>query len=91
MLLACAVLAGCSSGEATAPPGVKAGPVASDQPAAGFPLTLQTEFGQVRIPKQPKRVVTIGDGDADAAYALGVDPIAVVDWDQVAIRGWGRG
>jgi iron complex transport system substrate-binding protein len=88
MLIACAVLAGCSSGPTPAP-GVKAGPVVSDQSSAGFPLTLETEFGEVRIPEQPQRVVALGDGDADAAFALGVDPIAVVDWDQLGDPGVG--
>ncbi|MPZ83291.1 MAG: ABC transporter substrate-binding protein [Actinophytocola sp.] len=77
-LLAALVLAGC---------GVSAQP-SSERPASGgdtseaatFPLSVEHKYGTTEIPKEPKRVVTLGLSDQDAVLALGVKPVGAVDW-----------
>lgn len=89
LLLTCAVLCSCSSGSALPTTvAASAGPVTSEAPVS-YPLTLESEFGKVTIPKQPKRVVALGGGDADAVLALGVNPVGLIDWDQVGGPGVG--
>ncbi|MFO7246541.1 MAG: ABC transporter substrate-binding protein [Thermaerobacter sp.] len=78
-----------SSGQAEPQPaGADAGPrdsAAGDagagetQPAA-FPVTIPHKFGQVEIPAQPTRVLTLGFSEQDPVLALGVKPIAVRYW-----------
>ena len=59
--------AGCSS---------SASPSDSGSAASGaFPVTIKQAQGTVTIPKQPKRVVTLGWGSTDAAIALGTIPV----------------
>jgi iron complex transport system substrate-binding protein len=41
---------------------------------------IRHKFGQTEIPDDPRRVVTVGLNDHDALLALGVAPVAVVDW-----------
>ncbi|OLF09795.1 iron ABC transporter substrate-binding protein [Actinophytocola xinjiangensis] len=50
----------------------------TDTPADG--PTVQTRFGPVTVPAEPKRVVAVGWSDAETALALGVAPIAASDW-----------
>ncbi|MFC5926455.1 iron-siderophore ABC transporter substrate-binding protein [Micromonospora vulcania] len=59
--------------------------------AAGgqFPVTVTTAFGDITIPQQPKRVVTLGWSDAEVALALGVQPVGDADW--MAFGGDGQG
>ena len=45
-----------------------------------FPVTVETEFGDVTIEEQPERVVALGWGDAETALALGVQPVGASDW-----------
>jgi iron complex transport system substrate-binding protein len=58
-------------------------------PAATFPVTVETVYGEVTIKKQPTRVVVLGYGDADALAALGFSPIAMRAWEQFGNRGTG--
>lgn len=51
--------------------------------------TVETLFGPVTVPANPQRVVALGWSDAEAALALGVQPIAVSDW--LAFGGKGVG
>lgn len=75
-LLAAVALAGCGVSEQPA----------GEQPAAGkdvgatFPVSVEHKYGTTEIPKEPKRVVTLGLSDQDAALALGVKPVGAVDW-----------
>jgi iron complex transport system substrate-binding protein len=48
--------------------------------AAGFPRTVEHEYGTTRIEAPPERVVTVGFNDQDFALALGVRPVAVREW-----------
>lgn len=50
---------------------------------------VATKFGEVSIPTEPKRVVALGWGDAEAALALGVEPVGASDW--LAFGGEGVG
>jgi iron complex transport system substrate-binding protein len=67
-----AVLAGCSSGSTAEPAGR---PAASAQ--AGFPVTIDHEFGNTTIPSRPQRVLTVGFNEQDFALAFGVEPVGV--------------
>ncbi|RLP70635.1 iron-siderophore ABC transporter substrate-binding protein [Mycetocola reblochoni] len=57
--------------------------------AEGFPVTVDSAFGEVTIPDRPERVVALGWGDAEAALALGVQPVGASDW--LAFGGEGVG
>ncbi|MGE3285529.1 MAG: ABC transporter substrate-binding protein [Pseudonocardia sp.] len=50
-----------------------------DEPAADG-ATIETMFGPVTVPANPGRVVALGWSDAEAALALGVQPVGVSDW-----------
>ncbi|TDD59321.1 iron-siderophore ABC transporter substrate-binding protein [Kribbella antibiotica] len=50
---------------------------------------VDTKFGEVTIPSEPKRVVALGWGDAETALALGVQPVGASDW--LAFGGEGLG
>ncbi len=55
--------------------------VVTPTPAPGaFPLSLEHKFGEVVIPEQPQRVVTVGFSEQDPVLALGVNPVAVREW-----------
>ncbi|MBQ0827018.1 iron-siderophore ABC transporter substrate-binding protein [Streptomyces tagetis] len=53
-----------------------------DAPASSgaFPAKVDTKFGTVTVPSEPKRVVALGWGDAETALALGVQPVGQSDW-----------
>ncbi|MFI6812411.1 iron-siderophore ABC transporter substrate-binding protein [Nonomuraea sp. NPDC050328] len=72
-------LAGCSSATPSAQPSASApAPAASSAaPAAAFPVTIDSALGQAVIPAEPKRVVTLGQGSAETAIALGVVPVGI--------------
>lgn len=53
---------------------------ADGESAEGFPVTVQTLFGDVEIPDRPTNVVALGWSDAETALALGVQPVGVADW-----------
>lgn len=63
----------------------------SSTPPSGAAATtsVDTLFGAVEVPANPQRVVALGWSDAEAALALGVQPIAVSDW--LAFGGKGVG
>ena len=47
---------------------------------SAFPVTVEHKFGKTTIESEPKRVVTVGYTDQDAALAVGVVPVAVGDF-----------
>lgn len=49
----------------------------TESTAAAFPVTIEHAFGSTEITAEPKRVVALGWGSADAALAMGVVPVAV--------------
>lgn len=68
------LLTGCAAAE----PASSAADGASA--SAAFPVTVATKFGDVTIEKKPERIVALGWGDAEAALALGVQPVGASDW-----------
>lgn len=60
-----------------------------EEPAAAGGPTIETMFGPVTVPAEPKTVVAVGWSDAETALALGVQPVAVSDW--LAFGGEGVG
>ncbi len=57
--------------------------------SGGFPVTVETAFGDVTIEEEPATVVALGWSDAETALALGVQPVAASDW--LAFGGEGVG
>jgi iron complex transport system substrate-binding protein len=53
---------------------------ASGSTGSAFPVTVDTMFGGIEIPEEPKKIVALGWADAETLYALGVQPIAMSDW-----------
>jgi iron complex transport system substrate-binding protein len=53
------------------------GPAAAPDQAGS---RVDTMFGPVDVPANPERVVALGWGDAEAALALGVQPVGASDW-----------
>jgi iron complex transport system substrate-binding protein len=56
-------------------------------PAAvtGFPVRIQHKYGTTEIKAAPQRVVTVGMTDQDAALALGVEPVGVVEFSGLGL------
>ncbi|WP_415924183.1 ABC transporter substrate-binding protein [Streptomyces sp. AK08-02] len=79
VVLGTAVLAACGSGDAD-DKGGKGTDSAADAAAdtAGFPRTLKTVMGDVKIPAKPKRVVVLDTGELDDVTLLGIDPVGAV-------------
>jgi len=48
--------------------------------SGAFPVSIDTKFGEVTVDQKPTRVVALGWGDAEAALALGVQPVGASDW-----------
>ena len=61
----------------------------TESPAAAFPVTVETIFGDVTIEEEPVRVVALGWADAETALSLGVEPVGATDW--IAFGGDGTG
>ncbi|MGV9778867.1 iron-siderophore ABC transporter substrate-binding protein [Streptosporangium sp. NPDC003464] len=65
-------LGGCSAAEekpAAAAPAETGG--------SAFPVTIDSALGQAKITQQPQRVVTLGQGSAETAIALGFTPVGI--------------
>lgn len=52
-------------------------PAAPD--AAAYPVTITHKLGTTTIKEAPKRIVALGEGDQDAALALGVQLVGMVE------------
>ncbi|MFJ9026989.1 iron-siderophore ABC transporter substrate-binding protein [Streptomyces sp. NPDC102274] len=70
------VLGGCSSSDPE-PAGASAG---SDGSGA-FPVTIKSALGDAEISEQPERVVTLGQGSAETAIALGHTPVGIESYE----------
>ncbi|MGH3520992.1 MAG: iron-siderophore ABC transporter substrate-binding protein [Haloechinothrix sp.] len=68
------VLAACGSADEPAADD------AAGQPQGAFPISVQHKYGATEISSEPKRVVTLGLTDQDAALALDVKPVGAIDW-----------
>ncbi|MGW9436683.1 iron-siderophore ABC transporter substrate-binding protein [Streptomyces sp. NPDC055607] len=53
---------------------------ASGAPAGAFPVTLKSALGEAVIKDKPKRVVTLGQGSAETAIALGNVPVGIEEY-----------
>ncbi|MQA07680.1 MAG: ABC transporter substrate-binding protein [Pseudonocardiaceae bacterium] len=62
------VLAACGGTESTG----------SDDATSG--VKMSHKYGSTELPKNPKKVVTLGLNDQDAVLSLGIKPVGVVDW-----------
>lgn len=67
-------LAGCSSAPPEKPAAV---PAQTGGGSTVFPVTIDSALGQAKITQQPKRVVTLGQGSAETAIALGFTPVGI--------------
>lgn len=73
--LAAVALAGCSAAATPATPA--AAPAQSSGAGGAFPVTIDSALGQATIKAEPKRVVTLGQGSAETAIALGLTPVGI--------------
>lgn len=73
LLAGALVLSGCSaaSPEKAADAGVDNGT---------FPVTIASSLGDAVIPEKPERIVTLGQGSAETAIALGTTPVGVEEY-----------
>ncbi|SHK05152.1 iron complex transport system substrate-binding protein [Nocardiopsis flavescens] len=61
-------------------------PAEEEAPAAGpadgaFPVSIESALGTAEITEAPERVVTLGQGSAETAIALGTVPVGVEDYE----------
>ena len=52
----------------------------SDSGSSESGTTIKHKFGTTKVPKDPKRIVTLGYNDHEFLLAMGVEPIAIRDW-----------
>ena len=52
----------------------------SDSASSEGGATIKHKFGTTKVPKDPKRIVTLGYNDHEFLLAMGVEPIAIRDW-----------
>ncbi|MDT0407126.1 iron-siderophore ABC transporter substrate-binding protein, partial [Streptomyces sp. DSM 41635] len=69
------VLTGCSSDGDSG----KDADAAKDtgKSAGAFPVSIKSSLGTAKIEEQPKRIVTLGQGSAETAIALGQTPVGI--------------
>ncbi len=46
-----------------------------------FPVTIESALGTAEIPERPERVVTLGQGSAETAIALGTVPVGIESYE----------
>ncbi|MBZ2407359.1 iron-siderophore ABC transporter substrate-binding protein [Streptomyces albidoflavus] len=69
------VLGGCSSSSDEAKPS------ASAKSDGAFPVSIKSKLGTAEIPEEPKKVVTLGQGSAETAIALGTTPVGIESYE----------
>ncbi|MFH8514396.1 iron-siderophore ABC transporter substrate-binding protein [Streptomyces gelaticus] len=69
-------LGGCSSSDDG-----KADPGASGKRSGAFPVSVKSALGTAEIEAQPERVVTLGQGSAETAIALGHTPVGIEKYE----------
>ncbi|QEU89951.1 iron-siderophore ABC transporter substrate-binding protein [Streptomyces kanamyceticus] len=70
----CLLVAGCGGSDDE---DESAGKAAGD---GAFPVTIKSTLGSATIKSEPKRVVTLGQGSAETAIALGTVPVGVEEY-----------
>ncbi|KAB8162176.1 ABC transporter substrate-binding protein [Streptomyces sp. 3MP-14] len=73
------VLSGCSSSDDEEP----AEPSSAEGEGGGeaFPVTIESALGDAEITERPERVVTLGQGSAETAIALGQTPVGIESYE----------
>src|SRR5689334_14351123 len=84
---ALALLAACGGGSSGSTTTTAAGAGASSSAsasaqAATYPVTVTGDNGQVTIPAQPKKIVSLAPADTEILYAIGAGPQVVAVDDQ---------
>ncbi|WP_306369839.1 iron-siderophore ABC transporter substrate-binding protein [Nocardiopsis sp. CC223A] len=54
---------------------------AADSADGAFPVSVESALGTAEIPAQPERIVTLGQGSAETAIALGTVPVGVESYE----------
>ncbi|MEU3600952.1 iron-siderophore ABC transporter substrate-binding protein [Streptomyces sp. NPDC006798] len=49
----------------------------SEKGGGAFPVSIKSALGTAEIKKEPKRIVTLGQGSAETAIALGTTPVGI--------------
>ena len=85
LVVAASLLSACGGGGETS-----TGARVDAGEAAGFPVHLRNQLGPVEVDARPQRVVALDFDSADAAVALGVDPVgmAAEDFGSGPIQPW---
>lgn len=74
------VLTGCSS-DSSDDEETTGGSGDSAQSEGAFPVTIESALGPATIEEQPERVVTLGQGSAETAIALGHTPVGIESYE----------
>ncbi|SOD61702.1 iron complex transport system substrate-binding protein [Streptomyces zhaozhouensis] len=72
------VLGGCSSSDDDDSAGSSSG---DGEGGGAFPVTIESALGDAEIDEQPERVVTLGQGSAETAIALGHTPVGIESYE----------
>ncbi|WP_062214821.1 iron-siderophore ABC transporter substrate-binding protein [Streptomyces sp. NBRC 109706] len=80
------VLSGCSSSDDSDDADDDASSDSSSETGGGggaeaFPVTIESALGEAEITEQPQRVVTLGQGSAETAIALGNTPVGIESYE----------
>ncbi len=76
-IFAATVVSACGSSGNTSP-------ASSDAPSAGFPVTLKTGAGAVKIAHRPRRIVSLSPSATEDLFALGASTqVVAVDSDSI--------
>lgn len=51
-------------------------------------MTIEHKYGETTLNAEPTRVVALGVTDQDPLLALGIEPVAVVNWRGSAVHAW---
>lgn len=81
-IMAVGLLAGCGAA------GPSEGDAADTAGSVGYPLTLETPWGDTTIESQPKKVAVVSSVDLDIALALGVEPILAPQYAGNDFEAW---
>ncbi len=71
------VLAGCSSDGDSGKDAAKDAGKDTSNSAGAFPVSIKSSLGTAEIKEKPQRIVTLGQGSAETAIALGQTPVGI--------------
>ncbi|GAA3879086.1 iron-siderophore ABC transporter substrate-binding protein [Streptomyces sedi] len=72
------VLSGCSSSDDDGSTESSSG---EGEGGGAFPVTIESALGDAEIDERPERVVTLGQGSAETAIALGSTPVGIESYE----------